>query len=152
MNSDIKNKILSVEKSKVFQDINPNLLPILKEKKISIYTLHVPLDKNGEYSTTTNLANAIGVHQEGEFYEYFGVNVGIYGTVEVKTPEELAKRLSLKVGHRTKLWKYGSDEIKNQRIALVAGGGNEIDIAQEIIKLGINTYIESIDHVYQGGG
>ncbi|MFW9782931.1 MAG: Nif3-like dinuclear metal center hexameric protein [Candidatus Heimdallarchaeota archaeon] len=136
--------VWDIRKPRVFEDINPKLLPILKEQNISIYTLHVPLDKNGEYSTTSNLAKSIGVNPEGEFYEYFGVKVGIYGTIDSKTPEELAKRLSVKIGHKTKLWKYGSNEIKDQRVALIAGGGNEIDIVQEIINLGINTYITGI--------
>jgi len=136
--------VWDITKPTVFENINPNFLPILKEHSVSIYTLHVPLDKNGKYSTTTTLARALDIDIKGEFYEYFGVKVGIYGTVDLKTPEELAKRLSLKIGHKTKLWKYGLDEIKDQRVALVAGGGNEIDIVQEIINLGINTYITGV--------
>lgn len=157
----VLNKILELEKQEVllithhpmvwdiritpvFQDINPQLLPRLKEQKISIYTIHVPLDKNGEYSTTTNLAKNLGVDPEGEFYEYFGVKVGIYGKTNLNNPEELTNQLSSKIKHKAKLWKYGSDEIKDQKVALVAGGGNEIDIIQEIIDLGINTYVTGI--------
>lgn len=128
----------------IFIDINPEFLPILKERQISIYTIHVPLDKNGEYSTTANLAKALEIDQEGEFYEYFGVYVGIYGKTEVNTPEELAKKLRSVVGHKVKLWKYGSNEIEDNKVALVAGGGNEIDIIQEILDLGINTYITGV--------
>jgi len=128
----------------IFSDINLKFLPILKERQISIYTIHVPLDKNGKYSTTTNLAKALEIAPEGEFFEYFGVKVGIYGKTEVSTPEELAEKLRSVVGHKIKLWKYGSDEIKDNKVALVAGGGNEIEIVQEIIDLGINTYITGI--------
>ncbi|UCD00609.1 MAG: Nif3-like dinuclear metal center hexameric protein [Promethearchaeota archaeon] len=139
--------IWDVRKTPVFQDINLNLLPKLKHQKISIYTMHVPLDKNGEYSTTTNLAKALDIIPEGEFYEYFGVKVGIYGKTNLHTPEELADKLISKVNHKTKLWKYGTDEIQDQRVALVAGGGNEIDIIQEIIDLGINTYVTGISAI-----
>ena len=128
----------------IFTDINPKFLPILKERQISIYTIHVPLDKNSKYSTTTNLAKALEIAPEGEFYEYFGVKVGIYGKTELKTPEELAEKLRAVVGHKVKLWKYGSNEINDNYVALVAGGGNEIEIVQEIIDLGINTYITGI--------
>jgi putative NIF3 family GTP cyclohydrolase 1 type 2 len=48
------------------------------------------------------------------------------------------------VGHKTKLWKYGSDLIENQRVALIAGGGNEIEIIQEIMELGINTHVTGV--------
>ncbi|MFX0001046.1 MAG: Nif3-like dinuclear metal center hexameric protein [Candidatus Hermodarchaeota archaeon] len=136
--------IWDIRKPNVFQDINKNILMKVRERQISIYTMHVPLDKNGEYSTTTNLAKALEIIFEGEFYEYYGVMVGIYGKTNLKTPEELADKLSSKVGHMTKLWKYGSDEIQDQRVALIAGGGNEIDIIQEIIDLGINTYITGV--------
>ena len=128
----------------IFTDINPKFLPILKERQISIYTIHVPLDKNGKYSTTTNLAKALEIAPEGEFYEYFGVKVGIYGKTELKTPEELAEKLRAVVGHKVKLWKYGSNEINDNYVALVAGGGNEVEIVQEIIDLRINTYITGI--------
>ena len=81
--------IWDIRKPNVFQDINKNLLRELEEQKISIYTMHVPLDKNGEYSTSTNLAKALEIIFEGEFYEYYGVLVGIYGKTDLKTPEEL---------------------------------------------------------------
>ncbi len=127
--------IWDIRKTPVFQDINKKLLMKLKERKISIYTMHVPLDKNGAYSTTINLAKALRIISEGEFYEYYGVLVGIYGKTNLNRPEELADKLSSKVGHKTKLWKYGSNEIQDQKVALIAGGGNEIDIIQEIIDL-----------------
>lgn len=128
----------------VFSDININLLPKLKERRISLYTLHVPLDKNGEYSTTTNLSKALGVVPEGEFFEYFGVKVGIYGRTEYNTPEQLSEKFSSVVGHKTKLWKYGLDQIKDHKVALIAGGGNETEIVQEIVDLGINTYVTGV--------
>lgn len=129
---------------KIFSNINCNLLPILKIRRISIYTLHVPLDKNGTYSTTMNLANALEIKPEGEFFEYFGVKVGIYGTTELDTPEELTEKLSSVIGHKAKLWKYGLDEIKNHKVALAAGGGNMVEIIKEVVDLNINTYVTGI--------
>ncbi|MFX1454424.1 MAG: Nif3-like dinuclear metal center hexameric protein [Promethearchaeota archaeon] len=136
--------VWDITKKEIFENVNLELLPELKKRKISMYTMHVPLDKNGEYSTTTNLARALDIIPEGEFCEYFGVKVGIYGKTNLKTPEELANKLSSAIGHRTKLWKYGSDDIKNQKVAVVAGGGNEIYIVQEVLDLGINTYVTGI--------
>lgn len=128
----------------IFTDINPKFLPILKKRQISVYTLHVPLDKNGKYSTTINLAKALEIVQEGEFYEYFGVKVGIYGKTALNTTELLAEKLRMVVGHKIKLWKYGSNKIKDNNVALIAGGGNEIDIMREVLGLGINTYITGV--------
>jgi putative NIF3 family GTP cyclohydrolase 1 type 2 len=136
--------IWDITKPSIFQNINPDLLPKLKQQKISIYTMHVPLDKNGKYSTGTNLAKKLDVAIEGEFYEYFGVKVGVYGKIDLNKPEQLAARLKSIVGHKTKLWKYGSDEIVNHKVAVVGGGGNNIEGIEEIIELGINTYVTGV--------
>ncbi|MFW9783745.1 MAG: Nif3-like dinuclear metal center hexameric protein [Candidatus Heimdallarchaeota archaeon] len=157
----VLNKIINIEKEdilllthhpmiwdirdpSVFLNITKSLLPILKQRKISIYSIHVPLDRNGPYSTGTNLAKAIDIEIEGDFYEYFGAMVGVYGKTELSTPEELAEKLSAVVGHKTKLWKYGSNEIVNQKVAVVGGGGNNIEGIEEIVELGINTYVTGV--------
>ncbi|MFX1481154.1 MAG: Nif3-like dinuclear metal center hexameric protein, partial [Promethearchaeota archaeon] len=114
------------------------------QNKISIYTIHVPLDKNGEYSTGTNLARVLEIAIEGEFYEYFGVMVGVYGKTDLNRPEELADKLSSVIGHKSKLWKYGSDEIINNRVAVAGGGGNNLEGIEEIVELGINTYVTGV--------
>lgn len=136
--------IWDIRNPSVFQNISKSLLPTLKRKKISIYSIHVPLDKNGEYSTGTSLARALSIDVEGEFYEYFGAKVGVYGKTKLKTPEELAEKLSSIVEHKTKLWKYGSDDINNQKVAVVGGGGNNIEGIEEIAELGINTYVTGV--------
>ena len=136
--------IWDIRKPNVFSDINLELLPLLKEKRISLYTMHVPLDKNGKYSTSVNLAKALDIKIEGEFFEYFGVKVAVYGKTNLKTPEELAHKLSEVIGHRTKLWKYGGDEIKNNTVALVGGGGNDMDLTKELEKLNINTFLTGV--------
>ncbi|MHA2390680.1 MAG: Nif3-like dinuclear metal center hexameric protein [Promethearchaeota archaeon] len=136
--------IWDIRNPSIFLNISKNLLPILRQKKISIYSIHVPLDRVGEYSTGTSLARALGIDIEGEFYEYFGAMVGVYGKTVLNSPEELAGKLSSVVGHKTKLWKYGSDEIFNQRVAVVGGGGNNIEGIEEIVELGINTYVTGV--------
>jgi putative NIF3 family GTP cyclohydrolase 1 type 2 len=95
--------VWDLTQERVFQDINASLLPKLKAMEISIYTLHVPLDKNGEYSTTVNLARKLEIDIEGEFYIYRGVKVGIYGRTKTTTPVELNLKLTNAVGHNTKL-------------------------------------------------
>ncbi|MHA2244238.1 MAG: Nif3-like dinuclear metal center hexameric protein [Candidatus Hodarchaeales archaeon] len=128
----------------IFSNINTRILKELKEKRISIYTLHTPLDKNGEYSTTVNLAKVLNITLEVEICEYFGVKVGIIGTTELKKPEPLIKSITSVVGHNVRFWKYGTNEIKNGRVALTAGGGNEVFVLEEIAERGVNTYVTGI--------
>ncbi|MGY5851952.1 MAG: Nif3-like dinuclear metal center hexameric protein [Candidatus Thorarchaeota archaeon] len=127
-----------------FTNIPSHLLEKLKARAISYYAIHVPLDRNGPYSTTASLARAHGVDTEKEFFDYFGSLVGIMGRTECKSVSELSEKVKASVGHRVKIWNYGDSEIADQRVALVAGGGNDPDIVMEIVEAGINTYITGI--------
>ena len=133
-----------------FKNISPELLVKLKDKNISLYNLHVPLDKNGEYSTTVSLVRALGISQDEEFCEYFGVNCGIIGKTNFKTIDELAGKVEEAVGHQIKIFNYGTSEIKNHKISLVAGGGNDPETIKELVKLGINTYVTGVTKINEG--
>jgi len=54
-----------------FVNLNRELLQRFKNKEISIYTLHTPLDRNGQFSTSVNFAKVLNLTQTGEFAEYF---------------------------------------------------------------------------------
>lgn len=136
--------VWDLRKPKAFTDINPKFLPKLKERCISVYVLHVPLDKNGKYSTSVNLAKALGVDLFDEFFDYYGVRVGVIGKTKCKTVQELSKQLSLAVGHKVKAYEYGSDKILSNKVALVGGGGNEPKTYDELAKLMVNTFITGI--------
>lgn len=132
-----------------FVNLNRSLLQKFKENKISIYTLHTPLDRNGKYSTSVNFAKALGVIQIGEFAEYFGFLSGIIGTTDCKNIFEIAKKFKEAVGHEIKVWNYGADEITDNKVAVVAGGGNDPEILSEITKLGINTFLTGVTYPNQ---
>jgi putative NIF3 family GTP cyclohydrolase 1 type 2 len=127
-----------------FENMPAKYLDQLKKRRISYYAIHVPLDRNGPYSTTASLARALEIETEREFFEYFGSMVGIIGKTECKTIIELSEKLKVLVGHPLKTWSYGNPKISNQRVALVAGGGNDPDVAQEVADSDVNTYITGI--------
>ena len=127
-----------------FVNLNVDLLKKFKENKISIYTLHTPLDRNGEYSTSVNFARVLDLTQVGEFAEYFGFLSGIIGKTDCKNISEMAKRFEKAVGHKVKVWKYGTDEIRGGKIAVVAGGGCDAEILSEISQLGISTFLTGV--------
>ena len=52
-----------------FYDVPEEILEKLKQQRISFYVLHSPLDKNGEYSTSVNLARSLGIQIVDEFCE-----------------------------------------------------------------------------------
>lgn len=129
------------ESPNVFTNMNKELLEKLKERNISIYTLHVPLDKNGEYSTSCNYAKAAGIDIEKEFCEYYGVKVGVVGKANCNTVEELVENIKKAVGHEVKLYKYGDSNLKD--VAVVAGGGNDKLVIDQLPKE-VNTLVTGI--------
>jgi len=127
-----------------WKQIDIELLKRFKERKISIYNLHVPLDNFGEDSTSKTLADAIGIKVEKPFAEYFGGLAGVIGKTDCKTLDELKSRFEKAVGHEIKLYAYGSFKIKNQLVAVVAGGGNSVDFLKEVTQNKVNTFITGI--------
>lgn len=127
-----------------FRNIPKKYLEELREREISYYAIHVPLDRNGPYSTTVSLARALEVEQEREFFDYFGVQVGVVGKTGHKLFSELSDFVEKKVGHQVRRWTYGESKIVNQKVALVAGGGNFPEVAEELADTDIRTYITGV--------
>ncbi|MFW9974610.1 MAG: Nif3-like dinuclear metal center hexameric protein [Candidatus Thorarchaeota archaeon] len=127
-----------------FRSIPVNYVRELKKKAISYYAIHVPLDRNGPYSTSMSLARALKIEIEREFFDYFGVIVGIIGRTKYTSLSDLSKHVENVVGHKLKIWKYGSAQISNQMVAAVAGGGNYPEIAEELVETEVRTYITGV--------
>jgi putative NIF3 family GTP cyclohydrolase 1 type 2 len=128
----------------VFQQMNRDLLKKFKNRRISIYNLHVPLDNFGKYSTSVNLARALGINPEKSFAPYFGALCGVFGRVSLERVQNLRKRFHKAVGHEVSLYNYGDNKIKGKIVAIVAGGGNDIDRLKEIANEEVNTFVTGI--------
>ena len=126
-----------------YKQINPVLLKKLKERRISIYNLHVPLDNYGDYSTSKTLADALNIEIIKPFAEYFGGSAGVIGKTNCNTVEELNAVFSKAVGHITKLYLYG-DDIIDSNIGIAAGGGNNKEVVTELLENNIKVFISGI--------
>jgi putative NIF3 family GTP cyclohydrolase 1 type 2 len=128
----------------VFQQMDRDLLEQFKERKVSVYNLHVPLDNFGQYSTSVSLAKVLGIDFEKSFAPYFGAMCGVFGKTDISLVQDLKERFETAVGHKVSLYPYGEDEIKNVTVALVAGGGNDVDFLREINETGVNVFVTGI--------
>jgi putative NIF3 family GTP cyclohydrolase 1 type 2 len=128
----------------VFYQMDKELLEHFKERRISIYNLHVPLDNFSEYSTSVTLAKALEINLEKSFAPYFGSMCGVFGKTNIKTINELKEKFQEIVGHKVSLYNYGEEIIKDNKVAIIAGGGNEIDSLKEILDFRVNTFITGI--------
>jgi len=128
---------------KCFTAIPEKTLKIFKERRISMYNLHVPLDNFGKYSTTNTLAKELGIKVETQFAPYFGGVCGVIGTIDVDEVKKIKTRFEKSMGHKIKLYKYGDEHIKDKKVALVAGGGNDLETLKLIPK-SCNLFITGI--------
>jgi putative NIF3 family GTP cyclohydrolase 1 type 2 len=128
----------------VFYQMDRELLTKFRENRISIYNLHTPLDNFGEYSTSVSLALVLGIKPNQAFAPYNGGLAGAFGRTSCKNVTELQKRFAAAVGHNVKLYGYGYPDVKNGIVAVVAGGGNSVDILEEIAGAGVNTFVTGI--------
>jgi len=120
------------------------LLEKFREERIAIYNLHVPLDNYGEYSTSATLARDMGLTDLKPFFEYYGSIAAVYGKTTLTKATEMRERFTAMLGHRTSFYHYGTDEIKNGIVAVVAGGGNLLEVHEEIAREGVNLMVTGI--------
>jgi putative NIF3 family GTP cyclohydrolase 1 type 2 len=129
----------------VFQPIPMQDMEMLRQRRIAIYALHTPLDRNGPYSTSVTLAAALGLEVVEELnLEYFGVRPCVVGKTDCRTLDELSQRYTEVVGHRTSKYAYGEQTIRNGCIVVGAGGGNIPEVIQQVANRGGNVYITGI--------
>ena len=124
-----------------FYNIPTDYLEKLRERRISFYVLHIPLDKNGMHSTSVNLAKELQLQITGEFCEYLGSKVGVICKTDFSKLEDFALHVENIMGHEIKVRQYGDDIIQRRTVAVAAGGGCIDFVAQELTALGINTFL-----------
>jgi putative NIF3 family GTP cyclohydrolase 1 type 2 len=69
---------------------------------------------------------------------------GVFGKIDVATVQDLRKKFQDAVGHEVNLYNYGNNEIKDRTVAVIAGGGNDADMLEEIAKAEVNTFVTGI--------
>jgi putative NIF3 family GTP cyclohydrolase 1 type 2 len=128
----------------VFQQMKPELLKKLKERRCSIYNLHVPLDNFSNYSTSKTLAEALKMKVIEPFAPYFGGLAGVIAETNCKTIRELKKIFEIAVGHEIKVYPYGPQKIDNGLIMICAGGGNDMDVVPQGFSKGAKIIVTGI--------
>lgn len=121
------------------------LLEAFKQRNISIYTLHVPLDDFWEYSTSYSLTKVLNIDFKKVFLEYYWSMAWVIGEVKNKSLQDIKQDFEKAVWHEVKLYDYGNWTIKNNTVALVAGGWLKESI-QEIADQGITLLITGISN------
>ncbi|MEN8375613.1 MAG: Nif3-like dinuclear metal center hexameric protein [Gemmatimonadota bacterium] len=120
-------------------------LKLLLDNDVAVYSAHIPLDVHPEVGNNALLARKLGVQIRGRFGAYQGVDVGIYGDIEVGL-RTLAERVGKVVDANVRVIQGGADPVR--RVGIVTGSG--ASALREAAALGLDALItgEASHHAY----
>jgi putative NIF3 family GTP cyclohydrolase 1 type 2 len=128
----------------------PGFLPLsretfetMRERGISFYNAHAPLDMHPEVSPSRLCAEGVGLE---ELVEYFPICEGIPGGAAVVgqtrlSVEGLADALRAYLGPEIKVHVLTRPRSEAGRVAMVAGGGATVDLLEASLERGCQTYV-----------
>jgi dinuclear metal center YbgI/SA1388 family protein len=112
------------------------LLRLLIENNLSVYSSHLPLDAHPKVGNNAQLCAALGLRKLKPFYLTHGQTIGFKSETKISRAE-LAKRLERATGTKPKIIPGGKEIC--ERIGVVTGGaGDGLKIAAEE---GVDTFI-----------
>ena len=112
------------------------LLKLLIENNLAIYSSHLPLDAHPKLGNNAQLAAALGLKNLKPFFPSHGQDIGLKTSVKISR-DELEKRLKRATGTKPKMIPGGKEIC--ERIGIVTGGaGGNLKIAAAA---GVDTFI-----------
>ncbi|MEO5509535.1 MAG: Nif3-like dinuclear metal center hexameric protein [Longimicrobiales bacterium] len=117
----------------------------LLSTETALYSAHIPLDLHPEVGNNAVLASAIGLQVRGTFGSYKGVDLGVWGDLEIRR-ESLAARLDEVLGGPVRMIAGGPEIV--HRIGVVTGAA--ASMLGEAVDLGLDAFItgEGSHHTY----
>lgn len=114
----------------------------LAAANIGLYVIHAPLDCHPEISTSGALVDGLGLRRVGVFAPYVGGHAGVIGE---QTPEPFAA-FAERVRVLCDLPALDPAQIRHagrevSRVAVIAGGGDDVDSLREVQAVGVDTYL-----------
>lgn len=120
-------------------------LKALLTADLGVYAAHLPLDVHPEVGNNAVLARELGIAVQGRFGSYKGLDLGVWGTLEIRR-EALAARLDQVLGNRVRLVPGGPERVRTVGV-ITGGAGSEVVAAQGV---GLDAYVtgEGAHHNY----
>jgi dinuclear metal center YbgI/SA1388 family protein len=112
------------------------LMRLLIENNLAIYSSHLPLDLHPTLGNNALLSSALGIKKTKPFLFDKGQSIGFRGKMDISR-KDLAKRLGLIVGHMPILLPGGSEKCSD--IGVVTGGAGS-SLAKAAAE-GVDTFI-----------
>ncbi|MEW5571362.1 Nif3-like dinuclear metal center hexameric protein [Rossellomorea marisflavi] len=131
-----------------FIPIQPGLLEQLKEKQLSVYTCHIPLDYHPTLGTSAAMAASLGMTvTDGFLANDRGEHLILIGEIDEIDSPELKETLQ-SVFSIPYVDCEGPSREKIRKIAVVAGCGDKVEWMEEVEKKGVQAYITGEIHCH----
>lgn len=130
-----------------FVPIEPTLLNELKQKGLSIYTCHLPMDYNKELGTTAAICEALNATRVNDFYTDHLGSVGAICDLDETSTDQLIT-LCEEIFDLPYVDFEGPKLQAIERIAIVAGCGDVVEVMQEAESKGAQAYITGEIHCH----
>ena len=117
-----------------------SLVQRFRDRRITVFNYHIPLDRVSPWSPGTNLAKALGLTPYQEFYEQNQVRMGLLCHTPYETQTQFAKAAEQTLGHPVKLYAYGEERLPGGKIALMGGGASNPNIYEWLRQQDINLF------------
>jgi len=127
----------------LFTGLPRDTFETMRTRGIGLYHAHAPLDHHPDVSPSRLLAGALGIE---DFEEYFPIADGIPGGAAVigdcdLTVDGIADCLRDVLGAEIPVRVLGGSGCEAGRVAVVAGGGAQVDILEESLARGCTSYV-----------
>jgi len=98
-------------------------LALLSKNDLSLYAVHLPLDKHQEVGNNAQLLNLLGASNLSDFYEAHGQSIGWQGKLpKSRSLSSIVKKIEQSLNTTCQVHSYGPKQIKT--IAICSGGGS----------------------------
>lgn len=130
-----------------FVPLEVNLLNQIKDKGLSIYTCHAPLDIHKEISTNIAIAKSLQAEIIDYFEPYSGGYAGLICNINPINSEELIRKLKV-IFNIPYVDFEGLKHNNITRIAIEAGCGDVVESMKEVEAKGVQAYITGEIHCH----
>ncbi len=130
-----------------FIPINTDLVEKMIEKKLSVYTVHAPMDYNRHVGTSDAIAEALGVKVIDEFFPYSKGHAGLICEISTTTTKQLIKELE-ELFEVPYVDFEGKVHDRINRIAIIAGCGDVVSEMKNAENSRVQAYITGEIHCH----
>jgi putative NIF3 family GTP cyclohydrolase 1 type 2 len=133
------------EPGRGFLPIDPRHIDAIREKRLSFYSCHAPLDAHPDVGTTAAMVDALGGRPEDAFWPYGSGHAGVICSIAPVARHELITQL-LEIFGLPYADVDGGHPASIRRVAVVAGAGYKVEHMREAEGKGAQAYITGEIH------